>query len=110
MEKQLNSNIRDFLVEKTAKELEIEESLCDQIITWTYKNTKEATLYNNTVEISGFGKLYISGKKLDKQLNRMENIVKGTQLKLTASPTTALEKRLISATEDLEFLKGKQNG
>lgn len=107
MEKQLNSNIKDFLVEKTAKDLEIDEALCDLLITWTYKKTKEATLYNNTVEISGFGKLYISERKLDKQLNRMEGILRNTQLRLTASPTIAYEKKLATATEDLEFLKGK---
>lgn len=63
-------NVWNELYEIVSCETELPINECEEIVKWSYNKVKEATLTNNSVEISGFGKLLISPNKTKNRIKR----------------------------------------
>lgn len=74
MEKQYTKEIKDYLVKIVAAENSFPESLVDSVVMWAYKDVRDAMLYNNSVELSGYGSLIVSPTKLKKRATKFQNI------------------------------------
>lgn len=75
MSKPVSSSLKDWLVELVAKEMQIEESLCNKVVSWAYLQAKEATRNNRIIELSGFGKIQISPHKVKKRIEKIQNVI-----------------------------------
>lgn len=65
-------SVKDWLISHTAKELEADEALCEQVVSWVYLKAREAAPSNNSIELSGFGKLIISPGKAKRKLIKLK--------------------------------------
>lgn len=104
----ISKTLRDSLVEYTAEELELDERLCDRVISWVYERTKKATTQYKTIEISGFGKLYVGAAKLRRRINRWNRKVELLEDMSVLQNEETRAKKLSAEQEMLEFLKTKQ--
>lgn len=99
-------SLKDRMVEKTAGELEIDESLVDNVISWSYKKAKEAAHIHKQIELSGWGKLLVSKNKTNKRIQMLELLLE----RLLKKPSTKDTEHKISFTKDeLEILKKRIN-
>lgn len=100
-----NISLKDFLVEKISKELEIGEDECEELISWSYKQAKEAMHNNREVEFSGWGKMKVSPVKLHKRLFKLECIHANM---INQIPVTEFKQKKIKILEeDIKLLKDK---
>lgn len=79
MQKPEKKSIKDFILEKTATELQFPQEVVDRVIGWSYKKANDATHTNKEVEISGIGKLQLSQSKLRKNIDKLEKIAQATK-------------------------------
>lgn len=70
--KPVSISTKDWLVQGVAKDLEVEESLVNIIISWSYLKAQEKTQEVNSVELSGFGKLLLSEAKTKRRIRDRE--------------------------------------
>lgn len=99
MQKREKQSIKDYILEKTATELQFPQDVVDKVIGWSYKKANDATHHNKEVEISGIGKLQLSQAKLRKHIEKLERVIVGTK-----DPQI-----LEDATQRLEDLKTKRD-
>lgn len=105
--------MKDWLVATKAKEHGIDEELYDKVITWSYKRAKAATETCRSVELSGFGTMVVSPTKLKRRLKKQDiNIYSYTSAltmnsSLTEKGREAIEKKLLTAIKNFEYLKNK---
>jgi hypothetical protein len=71
MQKPLKKNLKDFLLEKTSEDLQMDLETVEKVMGWSYKKANQATQLNKEVEISGFGKLLLSESKYRKYMERL---------------------------------------
>jgi hypothetical protein len=108
--------IKDVLITRTAIKLLQSESVVEKVIGFQFKDALQMTRVHHQVEISGFGKLLISGTKVKKRIEKLEKISTALRNalenpeKLGELKTISYTKKLESATETLEYLKTRKNG
>lgn len=73
MEKQYNTNIRDYLISIISEQLDYPETICEKLISWVYEDTKEQTKHVASIELSGFGNLLIAKAKLRRRIGVLED-------------------------------------
>ncbi len=100
-------SIKDWLIMQTAKDLEIDENVCDKVISWSYQKAREAAKHANSIELSGFGKLLFSptkaSRRAERALFRIGNLSAGPQLEGVAG-------RIEKTKEYYEYLKTRIDG
>lgn len=113
MEKPRTMPVKDFIIRKLAVKLMINEDVVEKIIVHNYsylhKNLKEV----NSIEFSGFGKLFFNRKKALGKIYALEQMIErcNSQLITAASEEESrYYRRMIgNAITDLEYLKYKTN-
>jgi nucleoid DNA-binding protein len=110
--KPVSASTKDWLVELTAKELELDEAICNKVISWAYLKAKEATADKNSIELSGFGKLLVTKGKLGRKIKNMKKYINALQtISLPAAESEEDKKEIITAIETalvkVETLKQK---
>lgn len=60
--------VKDFLIKKTAEDLDLPVEVVDRVIMGEYKKFNKATKWCDTMEISGFGTIYVSQPKVKKKI------------------------------------------
>lgn len=68
-------SLKDRLITQVSNELHIAEDLVDQVVTWAFKDAKEATQSLFEVEFSGLGKIMMSPYKLERTIKKFERIL-----------------------------------
>lgn len=99
-----STSTKDWILASVAKELGVDETICDRVISWSYEQLKEATKVVSSVEISGFGKLLVADKKLNRRLaNRQESL----ENHMSKSEEVKNYKKIEKLKEEINFLKSK---
>ena len=75
MQKPEKQEVKDFILQKTAEELQFEQGIVDEVISWSFKKANQATKLHKEVEVSGIGKLMLSQSKLKKEIAKYERII-----------------------------------
>lgn len=112
MDKPITLSMRDYLVRKMAVKLMIPEKTIDAVIVHQFQSANTALATNDSVELSGFGKLLFNRKKAIKQLQNYKEMLGHYQRHLQASDLTEAKRnnivaRIASATEAIETLSTK---
>lgn len=115
MEKQYTKAIKDYLVKYVAADTNLPESVVDGVVMWAYKDARDATATNSSVELSGFGSLLVSPTKLKKRWKKFDNIQNNISMNLgkcTEGMRSYWEKKQASCAIMQELIKRKlqQNG
>lgn len=109
--KPVSISVKDWLIEHTAKDLKMDESLCNKVISWIFLKTKEATETHSSVEVSGFGKFLISPTKIKKRIARCEFNISYFQRKADAETDeekkALLIKRVAGSQNRMNYLKSR---
>jgi len=112
MDKPQSMSVRDYLVRTLAVKLMIPEKTIDAIVVNQFHEANAALQGNDTIEISGFGKLIFNQKKAQK---KMEKLLSKDRVfrEIIANPETSETKRqsainkLNNNTLGIETLKPK---
>lgn len=105
--------LKDVLLTRTAIKTLKPEHWVDRVIAFQFKDASAATKYAKEVEISGFGKFYISASKVKKRLLKYENSLAKKEREL-ARPDLPKEKRKQLESQKavliglIDYLKSKQ--
>jgi len=67
--------IKDLLIRKVANSLSMDEKIVEKIITHQFDSASAATVNNNSIEISGFGKFLFNNKRGIKTLEKYEILI-----------------------------------
>lgn len=108
------ARIKDVLITRTAIKLLKPESVVDKIVSFQFKDAIVHTKIVNEIEISGFGKFYVSQAKLRKKVKKLnikiEMIDRGlSNPEIIPERKRVLELKRTSAIAALALLKTKQN-
>jgi nucleoid DNA-binding protein len=71
MSKPVNLYLKDWLVGIISKDLEMDEELCNKVVSWAYLQAKEATKTEKIIELSGFGKIQFSKAKYNRRMAKL---------------------------------------
>ena len=72
MQRKDNELVKDFILRKVSEDLELDHSLVETVISWSFKKANEAVYNKDEIELSGFGKLQLSQAKIRKYLKTLE--------------------------------------
>jgi nucleoid DNA-binding protein len=61
-------SVRDWITKKVAMSTNIPENIIKRVISHNYDTAYEATKFNDSIEISGFGKFYYNKRKAEKEI------------------------------------------
>jgi|SRR6476620_9810417 len=106
--------VKDVLVTKTAIKLLKPENVVEAIVNFQFKDAIAHIRETNEVEISGFGKFYISPAKAKRRLERLYTSLNKVNEELN-NPTTPLERikalspKKESILQAINFLKQKND-
>ncbi len=75
MQKPEKQTVREFVSQKVSQELQFEQEVVDQVISWSYKKANEAVKTYKEIEISGIGKMMLSQPKLKRAIEKNERIL-----------------------------------
>lgn len=107
-----SDKVGDVLITKTAIKTLKPEYIVEKVVNFQFKDAVSAMKTHNEVEISGFGKFYISQSKLRKRIKNSEDII--STLEKLVKDEKALERKHINESkleqmkEVLTFLKSRQ--
>lgn len=108
--------IRSVLITRTAIKLLESESNVEKVVNFQFKDMLQMMKVHHQVEMSGFGKFMISGPKVQRRVDKLEQIVSSISSalqepeKLGDKKETSYRKKLEDATIILEYLKTRKNG
>ena len=109
MDKPRHLSMKDYLVRTLAVKLMVPEKTIDAVISHQFHSANEAMMTNNTIEISGFGKLHFNKKKAEKKmadLLRMERLLQN-KLAIPEHDTPLNRTKLESVRQNIATLKPK---
>jgi nucleoid DNA-binding protein len=113
MDKPISLSVKDFIIRKMAVKLMMSEKMIDDVITHQFNSANEALKYNNSVEISGFGKFLFNQKKAIKRLNVLlskEELYNSVILTCTTEERkTSIQLKLNTIKTEIEILKTRIN-
>lgn len=101
--------MKDYLVRTLAVKLRVPEKTIDAVISHQFQSANDAMLTNNSIEISGFGKLHFNKKKAEKKMADLLRI-KGhleNKLQLPEHDTPQNRIKLESVKQNIATLKPK---
>lgn len=113
MDKPISLSVKDFIIRKMAVKLMMSEKTIDDVINHQFNSANEALKYNNSVEISGFGKFLFNQKKAIKRLNALlskEELYNSVILTCTTEERkTSIQLKLNTIKTEIEILKTRTN-
>ena len=113
MDKPISLSVKDFIIRKMAVKLMMSEKTIDDVINHQFNSANEALKYNNSVEISGFGKFLFNQKKAIKRLNVLlskEELYNSVILTCTTEERkTSIQLKLNTIKTEIEILKTRTN-
>jgi hypothetical protein len=113
MDKPISLSVKDFIIRKMAVKLMMSEKTIDDVINHQFNSANEALKYNNSVEISGFGKFLFNQKKAIKRLNALlskEELYNSVILTCTTEERKAsIQLKLNTIKIEIEILKTRTN-
>jgi hypothetical protein len=113
MDKPISLSVKDFIIRKMAVKLMMSEKTIDDVINHQFNSANEALKYNNSVEISGFGKFLFNQKKAIKRLNVLlskEELYNSVILTCTTEERKAsIQLKLNTIKTEIEILKTRTN-
>ena len=71
MDKPLSMSVKDYIVRKLAVKMMISEKTIETVVNHQFQSANEAMDLNNSIEISGFGKLFFNVKKANKKMEKL---------------------------------------
>lgn len=106
-----NLSTKDFLLKKTAEDLELPEDLVERVVGWSYKEANIAARERCEIEFSGLGKIYVSTSKVKRRLSKIERDLIGFDGMLLKENDPIKRERIerwqIGMREEAEYLKNK---
>lgn len=109
--KPISISLKDWLVQTTAKDLEIDENLVNTIISWSYLKVKEKTQTVKSIELSGFGKLLLSETKTKKKIKKKYDFIKSLEARIVNSEDEEKKEQMrtgiATVHKEIEYLKTK---
>jgi nucleoid DNA-binding protein len=72
MDKPISMSVKDFLIRTLAVKMMVSEKTIETVVNHQFQSANEAMDLNNSIEISGFGKLFFNKKKCLKRINQLE--------------------------------------
>lgn len=113
MEKTKSESIKDFLVRKVATTLEKDEKVCAKVIEWVYKESLSKIKEVQSVEISGFGSFVLYPTKIQKKIDKKEDMIDHLSKRLKEDDLLPqvrkrFEDSLVYTEKYLKFLKEKK--
>lgn len=79
MQKPEKQEVKDYILQRTAEELQFSKDIVEEVVGWSYKKANQATKLHKEVEISGIGKMMLSQSKLKKAIVKYERILSKVQ-------------------------------
>ena len=92
MDKPISMSVKDYLIRTLAVKMLISEKTIEAVINHQFQSANEAMDFNNSLEISGFGKFYFNEKKATKRIGAL-NAKKTAMETIIADETTSEQKR-----------------
>jgi nucleoid DNA-binding protein len=92
MDKPISMSVKDYLIRTLAVKMLTSEKTIETVINHQFQSANEAMDFNNSLEISGFGKFYFNEKKATKRLGQL-NAKKQAMEKIISDETTSEQKR-----------------
>ena len=92
MDKPISMSVKDYLVRTLAVKMLISEKTIEAVVNHQFQSANEAMDFNNSLEISGFGKFYFNEKKATKRIGAL-NAKKTAMETIIADETTSEQKR-----------------
>ena len=92
MDKPVSMSVKDYLVRTLAVKMLISEKTIEAVVNHQFQSANEAMDFNNSLEISGFGKFYFNEKKATKRIGQL-NAKKQAMEKIISDETTSEQKR-----------------
>ena len=92
MDKPVSMSVKDYLVRTLAVKMLISEKTIEAVVNHQFQSANEAMDFNNSLEISGFGKFYFNEKKATKRIGAL-NAKKTAMETIIADETTSEQKR-----------------
>jgi len=71
MDKPLSMSVKDYIVRKLAVKMMISEKTIETVVNHQFQSANEAMDLNNSIEISGFGKLFFNVNKANKKMEKL---------------------------------------
>lgn len=109
---EFREDIKTFLVKKVAKNLERDIDVVERIVDFQFKHIVESMKDKMEVEISGFGRFYLSPFKLRRRykvtktkIEELEALSKNANL--TGAGVRGKNKKLESFKRIMEYLQGR---
>lgn len=108
--------IKSILITKTAIKELISEDIVEKVISFQFKDFRDAIYEHSQVEISGFGKFMISPNKVEKQKRKAEMSIQkfkkkqDTELDSSDTKKQYWEAMIKISYETLEYLKTRTSG
>lgn len=72
MDKPINMSVKDYLVRTLAVKMLTSEKTIEAVVNHQFQSANEAIDFNNSLEISGFGKFYFNEKKATKRIEKLK--------------------------------------
>lgn len=115
MDKPISMSVKDYIIRVMSVKERISEKTIEAIVNHQFQSAIQAMKENDSVELSGFGKLFFNQKKAHRKMDKMLSKKKLFESRIE-DPLTSEQKR-ISATNklnqtvsDIEVLKPKLKG
>jgi hypothetical protein len=112
MDKPVSMSVKDYLIRKLAVKLLTSEKTIEAVVNHQFQAANEAMDTNNSIEISGFGKLFFNNKKSIKRIGKL-NAKRIAIERILANPETTEQKRkstevtLANTLKTIETLKNR---
>lgn len=110
MDKPLYLSVKDYLIRKMAVKMMVPEKTIEAVVNHQFKSANEALRVNESVELSGFGKMYFNRKKAYKRMAKLiskkkvfENMLVTKQLSEQRIATINLI--IANVIDEIEILK-----
>lgn len=92
MDKPISMSVKDYLVRTLAVKMMISEKTIETVVNHQFQSANEAMDLNNSIEISGFGKLFFNTKKAGKKIEKL-HAKKEAMERIIEDPNTSEQKR-----------------
>jgi nucleoid DNA-binding protein len=108
MDKPISMSVKDYLVRTLAVKMMVSEKTIETVVNHQFQSANEAMDLNDSIEISGFGKLFFNRKKAGKKVEKlnakklaMERIINdvNTSEQKKKSSTVTLEKTIVQINQ-----------
>lgn len=104
-------SVKDFLISKTARDLEIGRDVVEQVIMSQYKKLNRSIRTQDMLEVSGFGTFYLSQTKLGRRIERhkkhLDRIRQELEEATDVEKITKMADKVEYAEQVMEYFKSR---